>query len=142
MNRWQGGSRASSDMAAFGSSGWPYWVRPVFPTVQSVRLRVRTGRTTAHSPSFWGLLGRTTPGKVKTGRTIGDYSPSARTSGTSQADTIHLQTDPFHIIRHHSFRPQQSYLAGSQKNIHQSILVSQDGSAPKMSCPSAASSWS
>jgi len=26
----------------------------VFPTVQSVRLRGRTGRTTAHSPSFWG----------------------------------------------------------------------------------------
>ena len=26
----------------------------VFPTVQSVRLRGRTGRTMAHSPSFWG----------------------------------------------------------------------------------------
>ena len=26
----------------------------VFPTVQSVRLRGRTGRTMAHIPSFWG----------------------------------------------------------------------------------------
>ena len=42
----------------------------VFPTVLSVRLWVRTGRTTVHSPSFWGVLGRTTLGKVRTGRTI------------------------------------------------------------------------
>ena len=27
---------------------------PVFLAVQSVRLRGRTGQTTAHSPSFWG----------------------------------------------------------------------------------------
>ena len=30
-----------------------YLVEPVFPTVKSVRLWVGTGRTTAHSPSFF-----------------------------------------------------------------------------------------
>jgi len=29
------------------------------------------------SSAFLGVLGRTTPGKVRTGRTIGDYGPSA-----------------------------------------------------------------
>ena len=44
-------SRASSSIRLWRiiiSSRW----RPVFAAVQSVRLRVRTGRTTAHSPSF------------------------------------------------------------------------------------------
>jgi len=60
-------------------------LRAVFPAVQSVRLRGRTGRTTPHNPSFWGVLGRTAPGKVRTGRTVGDYSPSAWTSGTGRS---------------------------------------------------------
>jgi len=36
---------------------------PVFPTVQSVRLRVKTGRTTAHSPSFLGCQDGLRPGR-------------------------------------------------------------------------------
>jgi len=55
-----------------------------------------------------GVLGRTTPGNVRTGRTTGDYSPSAWTSCTSQAEIIHLQTSYFHIMRHHSCSPRRS----------------------------------
>ena len=39
------------------------------------------------SPAFLGVLGRTTAGKVRTGRTIGDYGPSAWASCTSQAES-------------------------------------------------------
>jgi len=53
------------------------------------------------------VQGWTTPGKVRTGRTIGDYSPSAWTSGTSKVDIIH-QKDSFNIMRHHSCSPGQS----------------------------------
>jgi len=69
----------------------------VFSTVQSVRLRGRTGRTTAHSRSFWGVLGRTTPREVRTGRTIGDYSPGSWTSCTSQVD----HRPPNEFFSHH-----------------------------------------
>jgi len=55
---------------------------------------------------FLGVLGQTTPGNVRTGRTIGDYSPSAWTSCTSQVDIIHLKTDSFDVMRHHSCLPQ------------------------------------
>ena len=44
------------------------------------------------------MLGLTTPGRVRTGRTIADYSPSAWTFGTSQGD----------IMRHHSCGPPPS----------------------------------
>ena len=44
------------------------------------------------------MLGRTTPGRVRTGRTIGDCSPSAWTFGTSQVD----------IMKHHSCGPRPS----------------------------------
>ena len=51
------------------------------------------------SPSvFLGVLGRTTSGRVRTGRTIGDYSPCAWTFGTCQVE----------IMRHHSCGPPQS----------------------------------
>ena len=46
---------------------------------------------------FW-VLGRTTPGRVRTGQTIGDYSPSAWIFGTSKVK----------IMRHDSCCPQQS----------------------------------
>jgi len=42
-----------------------------------------------------GVLGRTTLGNVRTARTIEDHSPSDWTSGTSQVEIIHLQTDSF-----------------------------------------------
>ena len=61
-----------------------------------------------HSRSFLGVLGRATPGKVRTGRTIADHSPSPWASCTSQAEIIHLQTNHFHIVRHHSCRPRPS----------------------------------
>ena len=54
------------------------------------------------------MLGRTTPGKVRTGRTIEDYSPSTWTSYTRQAEIIHLQTNSFHIMKHHSRSPPPS----------------------------------
>ena len=44
------------------------------------------------------MLGPTTPRRVRTGRTIGDYSLSAWTFGTSQAETM----------RHHSCGPRPS----------------------------------
>ena len=50
-------------------------LRPVFPTVQSVGIPVRTGQTTVHSLSFGGA--RTDyAGKVTTSRTIRDYVPA------------------------------------------------------------------
>jgi len=57
-------------------------LQKVFQAVQSVLSRSRMGRTTAHRLFFWGALGWTTPREVRTGRTVGDYSPSAWISGT------------------------------------------------------------
>jgi len=61
------------------------------------------------------------------GRTVGDYSPSAWTTCTNQAEIIHLQTNSFHIIRHHSFSPLPSpaVLSGPPPSL----------SLPKMSHP-------
>ena len=61
-----------------------------------------------HSRSFLGVLGRATPGKMRTGRTIADHSPSPWASRASQAEIIHVQTNHFHIVRHHSCRPRPS----------------------------------
>jgi len=64
---------------------------PVFPAVNSI--------------SLWGNIGWTTPGAVRTGRTVGDHSHSAWTSGTSQAEIMHLRTNHSSIMRHHSCSP-------------------------------------
>ena len=50
------------------------------------------GRTTAHSPSF-GVLGRTTPGKVRTGRTVGDYSSALGPPALAEVEIMHLRTN-------------------------------------------------
>ena len=56
---WGGGyGRQALGMTAGDGEQNMRWTVAVFPTAQSVLL---------------GALGRTTPGKVRTGRTIGDY---------------------------------------------------------------------
>jgi len=47
----------------FGFPGEPVPEAAVFPTVQSVLLRGRTGRTTTHSPSFLGCKDGLLPGR-------------------------------------------------------------------------------
>jgi len=80
--------------AVIGSARPSSLGRSVFPTVQSVCL--------------WERTGRTTPGKVRTGRTIGGYSPSAWTSCSSQVEIIHHRTHHPHPMRDHSCRPRAS----------------------------------
>jgi len=76
--------------------------RPVHPSSDE------GGKDYGSQSVFLGVLGRTPPGKVRTGRTIGDYSPSAWTTCTSQVEMMHLQTDSFPFMIHHSCRPRQS----------------------------------
>ena len=73
--------------------------RPVCPSLGGAPDRLRL--IVCHL----GVLGMTTSGNVRTGRTIGDYSPGAWTSCNSRAEIIQLQTNSFHIMRHHSCLP-------------------------------------
>jgi len=61
---------------------WEIWVVPVVCNVSVPNRPVRPsssedGMDYGSESVFLGVLGRTTPGKVRTGRSIGDYSPSA-----------------------------------------------------------------
>jgi len=76
----------------------------VFSAVRSVTLRGRTGRTTIHSLLFRGGKTDNAGGGAGTGRTVGDYSPSAWTFGTIPSWN---HTPPSQLLWHHktSFVP-------------------------------------
>ena len=58
--------------------------------------------------SLFGGPGRTMPRRVRTGRTIGDCSPSAWTSGTGRSRNHTPPNQSLSILRHYSCRPRQS----------------------------------
>jgi len=63
------------------------------------------------------------PGKVRTGWNIGDYSPSAWTSCTSQAEIIHLQANSFHIMGHHSCSHRPSLLQYAIGTLDEEVII-------------------
>jgi len=107
-----GGLQASKcygpDESTHGLDAWEHRGDPLFRTVQSVRLQVRTGRTTTHGPCFLGCWDGLCSSEGEDQTDYRGYSPSAWTSCTSQVEIIQLQTDSLRFMRHRLCRPRQS----------------------------------
>ena len=61
----------------------------------------------AYRRSFLWVLGRTTPGKVRAGLTVRDYVEVGPLV-LAQVEFMHIRTNHYPIMEHHSCLPQQS----------------------------------